>query len=100
MALNRHGKDDLVKKIVEVRANRLANGEEVKKLTQVDTKELLADFETAVKELVSEVGDVLDLKSFLRLERYVRPSRSGVNPQTGEPITIAESEKVKAKAKF
>lgn len=87
--LNKKGKKDFLRKYAEVADT-----------TQVEAEVVLNNVKETVKALVSEVGDVLDLQQFLRLEKLLTAPRAGRNPQTGEAIDIPSKEKVKATAKF
>lgn len=87
--LNRMGKKDFKRKYAEVSGG-----------TQIEAEKVLANLKQTFEELVVEVGDVLDLQQFLRLEKVLRAARKGRNPQTGEEIDIDAKEKIKAEAKF
>lgn len=73
---------------------------EVAQTTQIEAEQVLENFKQTLQELLVEVGDVLDLQQFIRFEKVLTAPRKGRNPQTGEEITIASQEKIKAKAKF
>lgn len=96
--MSKKGKVDLVEKFVEIYNGNLEEGSS--KLTKKEARKLVQVYQETVEELVSEVGDVLDLQSFLRIEKYMAPARNGVNPSTGEPMKIESQPRLKAKAKF
>lgn len=87
--LNKKGKSEFKRTYAEVAGT-----------TQVEAEKVLENFKETVKQLVSEVGDVLDLQQFLRLEKVLKPAGKGRNPQTGEEIHFEAKEKVKSLAKF
>jgi len=87
--LNRMGKLDFKRKYAEVAQT-----------TQIEAEQVLENFKQTLQELLVEVGDVLDLQQFIRFEKVLTAPRKGRNPQTGEEISIASQEKIKAKAKF
>lgn len=89
------GKHDLVDKMVEV-----YGAQEDGKLTKKEALRLVNTFAEAVKGLVQEEGDVLDLQSFVKFEKRLSPSRKGTNPGTGEAIVIPEKVRTVAKPKF
>ena len=55
------------------------------------------NFQETLASLLQEVGDVVNIKGFAKFEKKTRAGRTGVNPQTGEPIEIKSSELITAK---
>ena len=59
-------------------------------LTKVESEKALLAFQKIVKEEVAAGGEV-QLVGFGTFKRTKRAERTGVNPQTGEKISIAET---------
>ena len=66
-------------------------------LTKVDAKKALDATVEAVKEALV-AGDNVQLVGFGTYSVTERPAREGVNPRTGEKLTIAAKKVVKFKA--
>ena len=79
-------KTELVAKIAEVAG-----------LSKADTKKALDATVEAVKEALV-AGDNVQLVGFGTYSVTERPAREGVNPRTGEKLTIAAKKVVKFKA--
>lgn len=94
----KNGKVELVDKLVEV-YNEVKDPKDTR-LSKRVAKDILNAFEEAVKELVAEDGDTLDMQGFVRFEKYLSKERNAVNPQTQEPIVVPAKVRTRAKAKF
>ena len=69
----KNGKVELVDKLVEV-YNEAKDPKDTR-LSKRVAKDILNAFEEAVKQLVAEDGDTLDLQGFVRFEKYLSNKR-------------------------
>ncbi|MGW4383081.1 HU family DNA-binding protein [Kitasatospora sp. NPDC004531] len=67
-------------------------------VTRKDADAVLAGFAEIVGEVVAKGDEKVTIPGFLTFERTLRAARTARNPQTGEPIQIAEGYSVKVSA--
>lgn len=75
--------------------------DEIAERTGVSKKDVGAVIDglfVTVSNVVAKGDDKVTIPGFLAFEQVVRKARKGFNPQTGEPITIPESNAVKVTA--
>lgn len=73
---------------------------EISEITKKEAGIRLEQFQAAVEQSVAEVGDKLDLRGFIAVEKKMAAARKGHNPQTGEAIDIPAKPRTTAKVKF
>ncbi|MEV6972484.1 HU family DNA-binding protein [Kitasatospora sp. NPDC093806] len=67
-------------------------------VTRKDADAVLAAFAEIVGEVVAKGDEKVTIPGFLTFERTFRAARTARNPQTGEPIQIAEGYSAKVSA--